>query len=185
MWDKLDDSIDSGNFSLRGYLLLIWKEFVTHMHCYSFHHTYLQETLWFLPVFLTGFTLFSVLILFPLLINEFSCTVFNSISSNVDEVLLINPSAVFFSGDFNVYHKGWLTHFSGTHKLCYNFFYLKWLYVSVQIPDPDSHSPALLVLFLSSDTSICSTMAFPPLGNSDHVVVTFHQTQNRLPHFIS
>ena len=38
------------------------------------------------------------------------------------------------------------------------------------IPDRDSHSPALLDVFLSSDTSICSTMAFPPLGNSDHVV---------------
>ena len=35
---------------------------------------------------------------------------------------------------------------------------------------PDSHSPALLDLFISSDVSICSTMAFPPLGNSDHVV---------------
>ena len=41
-----------------------------------------------------------------------------------------------------------------------------------QIPDCDSHSPALLDLFISSDTSICSTMAFPPLGNSDHVVVS-------------
>ena len=38
------------------------------------------------------------------------------------------------------------------------------------IPDCDSHSPARLDLFLSSDASICSTMAFPPLGNSDHVV---------------
>ena len=38
------------------------------------------------------------------------------------------------------------------------------------IPDCDSHSPALLDLFLFSDASICSTMAFPPLGNSDHVV---------------
>ena len=37
----------------------------------------------------------------------------------------------------------------------------------------DSHSPALLDLFLSSDASICSTMAFPPLGNSDHVVFFF------------
>ena len=35
----------------------------------------------------------------------------------------------------------------------------------------DSHSPALFDFFLSSDASICSTMAFPPLGNSDHVVV--------------
>ena len=40
------------------------------------------------------------------------------------------------------------------------------------IPDCDSHSPALLDLFLSSDASICSAMAFPPLGNFDHVVVT-------------
>ena len=41
-----------------------------------------------------------------------------------------------------------------------------------RIPDCDSHSPALLELFLSSDASICSTMVFPPLGNSDHVVVS-------------
>ena len=27
-------------------------------------------------------------------------------------------------------------------------------------------------LFLSSDASICSAMAFPPSGNSDHVVVS-------------
>ena len=32
--------------------------------------------------------------------------------------------------------------------------------------------PALLDLFISSNTSICSTMAFSPLGNSDHVVVS-------------
>ena len=41
-----------------------------------------------------------------------------------------------------------------------------------QIPDCDSHSPALLNLFLPSDASICSTMTFPPLGNSGHVVVS-------------
>ena len=39
-------------------------------------------------------------------------------------------------------------------------------------PGCDSHSPALLDLFISSDTSICSTMAFPPLENSDYVVVS-------------
>ena len=39
-------------------------------------------------------------------------------------------------------------------------------------PDCHSHSPALLDFFLSSDAIICSTMAFPPLGNSDHVVVS-------------
>ena len=41
-----------------------------------------------------------------------------------------------------------------------------------RIPDWDSHSPALLDLVLSSDGNICSTMAFPPLANSDHVVVS-------------
>ena len=39
-----------------------------------------------------------------------------------------------------------------------------------RIPDCDSHSPALLDLFISSDASICSAMAFPSLGNSVHVV---------------
>ena len=108
------------------------------------------------------------------------CTVFDSISSNIDEVLSINPSAnVFLCGDFNVHHKDWLTDSSGTDRpgeLCYNFSVSSDLTQMVdfptRIPDCASHSPALLDLFLSSDTSICSTMAFPPLGNSDHVVVS-------------
>ena len=42
-------------------------------------------------------------------------TVFDSISSSIDEVLSINPSAnVFVFGSFNVYHKDWLTYSSGT-----------------------------------------------------------------------
>ena len=41
-----------------------------------------------------------------------------------------------------------------------------------RIPDYDSHSPTLLDLFLSSDASIFSTMTFPPLGKSDHAVVS-------------
>ena len=35
-----------------------------------------------------------------------------------------------------------------------------------------SHSLALLDLFISFDTSICSAVAFPPLGNSNHVFVS-------------
>ena len=41
-----------------------------------------------------------------------------------------------------------------------------------QIYDCDSHSPALWDLLLSSEARIFSTIAFPPLGNSDHVVVS-------------
>ena len=44
--------------------------------------------------------------------------------------------------------------------------------VPTRIADCDSNSPALLDFFLSSDTSICSTLAFPPFENSNHVVVS-------------
>ena len=106
--------------------------------------------------------------------------VFDSISSYIDEVLLINPSAnVFVFGYFNFHHKDYLTSSGGTDRpgeLCYNFSISDDLTQMVNfptwIPDCDSHSHALLDLFLSSDASICSTMAFPPPRNSDHVVVS-------------
>ena len=50
--------------------------------------------------------------------------VFDSISSNIDEILSINPSAnVFFFGDFNVHHKNELNYSGGTDRsgeLSYN-----------------------------------------------------------------
>ena len=55
------------------------------------HGTYLRKLCRFLLMFSTGFTSLSVLLLFPL--------------SVIDEVLSINPSAVFVFGDFNVHHK--------------------------------------------------------------------------------
>ena len=57
-------------------------------------------------MFSTGFTSLSVLLLFPLLITFFVYMHnFDSISSNIDEVLWISPSAnVFVFGDFNVHH---------------------------------------------------------------------------------
>ena len=60
-------------------------------------------------------------------------------------------------------------------------------------PDCGSHSPAILDLFISSDASICSTIAFPPLGNSYHIVVSVstdfpsnsHQIHHGMPRFIA
>ena len=40
------------------------------------------------------------------------------------------------------------------------------------IPDCDTHSPALLDLFISSDASISSAMPFPLLENPDNIVVS-------------
>ena len=58
-----------------------------------------------------------------------------------------------------------------------------------RIPNCDSHSLALWDLFLSSDTSIPSAMAFPPLEILimllSQLPLTFHQLHNRMLHFIA
>ena len=87
------------------------------------------------------------------------CTVFNSISSNIDEVLSINPSAnVFVFENFNIHHKDWLT-FSGRTDRSGEFFYnfsisiylTQMVNFPTRIPGYDSHSPALLDFVPSSD----------------------------------
>ena len=130
----------------------------------------------FLLMFSTGFTSLIALLVFPLRSPSSSlCTVFDSISSNLDEVLSINSSAnAFVFGDFNVHHKDWL-YWSTWWTLLVNSVIPNDLAQMVNfptgIPDCGSHSP-LWDLFLSSGASICSTMAFPSLGNPDHVAVS-------------
>ena len=139
-WTSLDDSIDSGSVSVKGYLPLMWKDSITHMHS------------------LTSFSSINHLCRYA----QF----FHSISSDIDAFLSINPFAVFFFGDFNVHYKDWLTYSGGAERpneICYNFSISNDLTLIAnfftQIPDCDYHSPALLDLFLSSDASICSTKA--------------------------
>ena len=125
---NLDDSIDSGNFSVRGYLPLIGKDSSTHIHGLA---VYVKEGLpfkWDLSLensadsylcfrlaLLHSMSYFFFLYRSP---SSSLCTDFDSISSNIDEVLSINPSAnVFVFGDFNVHHKNWLTYSGGTDRL--------------------------------------------------------------------
>ena len=187
---NLDDSIDSGSFSVRGYLPLIRKDSSTLMHGIAVYvmgrppfardlslENSADSFLCFRLALLDSLSYFFFLYQSP---SSSLCTVFDSISSNIDEVLSTNPSAnVFVFGDFNVHHKDWLTYSGGTDRtdeLCYNFSISDDLTQTANfptwIPDCDSHSPARLDLFISSDASICSTMAFPLLGNSDHVGVS-------------
>ena len=150
---------------MRGYLPLIQKDSGTHMHVLA---VYMKEGLPFardlsLENSADSYLCFGLVLLhsvsyFFFLYQSSSsalCTVFNSISSNIDEVLSINPSAVFVFGDFNVHHNDWLTYSSGTDQpgeLCYNFSISNDLTQMVnfptQIPDCDSHSPALFDFFL-------------------------------------
>ena len=104
--------------------------------------------------------------------------VFYSISSNKDEVLSIKPCTyVLIFGVFNIHHTDWLTCSGGADQrgeLCYNFSISNDLTQMINFPtritDCNSYSPALLDFFL--DTSICSTMGSPLLGNSDHLAVS-------------
>ena len=113
---NLDDSIDLGNFSVRGYLPLIRKDSSTHMHGLAVYVKVGLPFAWDLSLENSADSylcfrlalLHSVSYFFFLYRSPSSslCTVFDSISSNIDEVLSINPSAnVFVFGDFNVHHK--------------------------------------------------------------------------------
>ena len=80
-------------------------------------------------------------------------TIFDSFSSNIDEVLSINSSAnIFVFGGFNVHHKDWLNYFGrtdGPGEVCYHFSLSNNLVQMVNFPNqiPDcSHSPVLLHL---------------------------------------
>ena len=135
---NLDYSVDSGNFSVRGYLLLIQKYSSTDMHGPA---VYVKEGVSFArdlslensadSYICFGLALLHSVCFFFFLFRSPSlslCRVFYSIWSNIDEVLSINPSAnVFVFGDLDVDHKDCLTYSGGTTwpgEL--NFHNLKW-----------------------------------------------------------
>ena len=87
----------------------------------------------------------------------------------------MNPSAnLFVLGDFNVHHKDWLIYFGGTDRiveLCYNFSASSDLTQIGNFPTRTLDcAQSCSFGFISCDASVCSAMAYPPLGNSDHVV---------------
>ena len=118
-----DDSIDPGIFSVRGYLPLIWKDSITHMHGLA---VFVKEQLPFardLPLENSGDSYLSFQLALLHSVSYFFflywspsalCIIFNSISPKIGEVLSIKPSAVFVFEDFNIHHKGWLTYSGGT-----------------------------------------------------------------------
>ena len=151
----MDDSTDSGNFPVRGYLTLIRKYSNTYMHGLvvymkglsfaldlSLENSYLCFRLALLHSVFSFFFLYRS----P---SSSLCMVFDVISSNIDADLSINPSAVF------VYHKEWLTNSGGTDRsgeLCYNFSISNDLTQMVNFPtrisDCYSNNTVLLDLFI-------------------------------------
>ena len=95
---NLDDSIDSGNFSVKGYLPLIQKDCSTHIYAWSCSlcegglpfawdlsvENSADSYLCFRPALLHSVSYFFFLYQSP---SSSLCTVFDSISSNIDEIL--------------------------------------------------------------------------------------------------
>ena len=113
---NLDGSIDSGDFSMRGYLPLIWKDSSTNMYgltvCvkeglpFAWEISLENSADSYLCFRLTLFHSASYLFFLYWSSSSSLCTVFHSILSSRDEVFSTNPSTnVFVFGDFNVYHK--------------------------------------------------------------------------------
>ena len=186
MCDKPDDSIDSSNFSVRDYLPLIQKGLIFIKLCRC------------LLMFSTGFTSLSVLLLFPLLIHSLSlCTVFHSVSSNIDAVLSIYPSAnIFVFGDFNVHHKDWLTYSGGTDRsgeLCYNFSIANNPTHIVNFPTQIQDVILTVLLFWISFFLLMLVFVLQSLSLHwviliillSQFLLTFHQIHHGMPRFIA
>ena len=92
---------------MRSYLPLIPKDSTTHMHGLA---VYVREGLPFTRDFLIMFLQILTHFFFHHRSISSLCPASDSISSNIDQVLLIDPSAnMFIIGDFNVHHKDRLT----------------------------------------------------------------------------
>ena len=120
---------------MKSYLPLIQKDSITHIHGLG---VYVKDELPFAKDLSLENSANSYLCIWLALLHSVSyfyflcqstslslCMVFYSISSNTDEILLINsPANVFVFRDFNIHHKDSLTYSGETDKpgeLCYNF----------------------------------------------------------------
>ena len=109
-----------------------------------------------------------------------SCSVVEAVSSNIDKALILHPSAnIMVCGDFNAHNTEWLGHSHTTDAagvFCQEFALAQDLTQIVdfptRIPDCVDHQPYLLDLFLCSNPDSCTVTSHPPLGRSDHIVVS-------------
>ena len=124
------------------------------------------------------------------------CTVFDSISSKIDEVLSIHPSVnVFAFGDFNIDHKDWLTNSGGTDRpgqLCYDFSIsndlTQMVNYSTRIPNCDSQGPAFLDFFFLTLIFVLQRLSLHweiLIMLLSQLRLNFRQTQNGIPRFIA
>ncbi|KAL7634069.1 UNVERIFIED_CONTAM: hypothetical protein RMT77_015397 [Armadillidium vulgare] len=104
---------------------------------------------------------------------------FDYLNSKVEHILSSTPfSEIIILGDFNVHHHQWLS--SSSHhpdgELIFNFSIQNNLeqlvHLPTRIPDRLGDEPNILDLFLTSYPSPHTVKLFPPLGSSDHLLIS-------------
>jgi len=185
----LNESVPNSDLIIPGYLPLIRKDSIKHMHGLGI---YVRDNLPIareveledkqhpficLRVALMQSTSY-VYLLYRSPASQ-DCEVINKVSDSIDKALASHPNAnIFVCGDFNVHHVDWLTHSNGVNRAgsdTYNFAVANSLTQLVdfptRFPDREDQSPYTLDLFLTSNPGICKVSAHYPLGTSDHAVV--------------
>ncbi|KAL7643214.1 UNVERIFIED_CONTAM: hypothetical protein RMT77_006505 [Armadillidium vulgare] len=104
---------------------------------------------------------------------------FDYLNSKIEHILSSSPfSEIIILGDFNVHHRQWLS--SSSHdtagERAFHFAIQNDLEQLVQlptrIPDRLGDEPNILDLFLTSNPSPYTVKLFPPLGSSDHLLIS-------------
>src|ERR1700755_962386 len=103
---------------------------------------------------------------------------FDYLNCKIEHILSSPFSEITVLGDFNVHHRHWLS--SSSHnpagELAFNFSIQNSLEQLVQlptrIPDRLGDEPNILDLFLTSYPSPYTAKLYPPLGSSDHLLIS-------------
>ncbi|MBM6549305.1 hypothetical protein H7673_10630 [Streptococcus dysgalactiae subsp. equisimilis] len=114
--------------------------------------------------------------------NSSDCSVSDLLSSRIENILQSDSTAqVTILGDFNVHNSDWLTHSASTTTLgreAEAFAVINNLSQLVtfptRVPDRSEEHAHTLDLLLTSNPSLISDLSHsPPLGSSDHCLITF------------
>ena len=209
---NLDDSISEREFDVPGYSTLITKHDHLNRHLHGLG-VYIKDGLpcardISLDELNSPYMCFRMTLLHSTTYTFFlyhpqteGSSVFTLIANQIDNILINHPSAnINVFGDFNIHHVQWLTHSNHTDNVgveCFNFSLAYELKQIIPFPtrvlDTANHFPSLLDLFLTYVPEFFTPTRLPPLGSSDHCVVSvsidmpskcssevpFHQTSYR------
>ncbi|CAE1168972.1 unnamed protein product [Acanthosepion pharaonis] len=195
---NLVSSIPSSDLSIPGYLPLLRKDSLTHMHGLSVYvkdHIPLARELSlespdqsYMCLRLSLLNAVSYLFFLYRSPSSQDCGILDSIFDSIDKALSLHPFAhIFVFGDFNAHHTMWLKNATTDHAgiQTFNFSVSQSLTQIVNFPTRFAFNregkASLLDLCFTSIPESCSATQLCPLGNSDHAVVSVNISFNSTP----